>query len=252
MGEELTMTTAAMSNQSRSPALPLELDSRTLVGEHALLLRDVRRRTAPVLALAGIYTWPAEELRTLIGFLRTAVPRQVSDEERWLFPDDFTTASFAELSNDHLRLHTLTEQLAQAFIEPCALSELVALIDELLTTLERHLTEEQAVLAALSGVPEVFPSTAEFADDRPSWSPAAGGARILLDTLPSERAVSLSIERLLRMRPGESAEVHSSDAATLGQLWDWMRCYDTAGYGFSRTQTGPRQWCLQITRRHPA
>lgn len=246
------MTITAASNQSRSLASPSELDARTIVGEHALLLRDVRRRTAPVLALAEIYTWPSEELRTLVAFLRTAVLRQVSDEERWLFPGDFATAPFAELSNDHLRLHALTEQLAQAFIQPCELTELVALINELLSTLERHLAEEQAVLAELSGGPEEFPSTAELANDRLSWSPPVGGARILLDTLPSERAVSLSVERLLRMRPGESAEVHSSDAATLGQLWDWMRRYDTAGYGFSHSQTGPKRWCLQITRRHPA
>ena len=153
----MTMRPGLTRNQRRSLAPDHEPDVRTLAGEHALLLRDVRRRTAPVLALLETRTWPAAELRTLIGFLRSVVLRQVSDEERLLFPGDSTAAPFAELSTDHVRLDSLTDQLGQVIANPCALPELTALIEELLTTLERHLADEEAVFAALPGMPDQVP-----------------------------------------------------------------------------------------------
>jgi hypothetical protein len=74
----------------------------------------------------------------------------------------------------------------------------------------------------------------------------------MLATLPIERAVQLSTERLLRRRPGATPQARTCNATAPRQLWDWMRCYDTTGYGFSYTQTGPQDWRLQITRRHAA
>lgn len=247
----MTMTTAVASKQRR-PAFHLDEGDHTLAGEHAVLLRDVRRRTAPVLALAAARTWPAEELHTLIRYLRIAVLRQVSDEEQLLFPGDRTAAPFAELSTEHVRLHVLTQRLTQLPAGPGSLPALTASIKELLTTLERHLIDEQAVLAALPGAPKEIPGTAVLAAGSTTWPAPPGTTLILLDTLPSEQAVQLSIERLLRMRPGETAEVRSTNAIAIRQLWDWMRCYDTVGYGFSHTQTGPAEWQLQVTRRRTA
>jgi iron-sulfur cluster repair protein YtfE (RIC family) len=135
------------------------------------LLRDVGRRTALVLALAQARTWPAEELRALIRFLRTTVLRQVSDEERLLYPADHAAAPFAELGTDHLRLHLLTDQLDQVTASPCAPPELTALIQELLTTLQRHLIAEETVLAALPHAPQDAPGTAQLAPGSSPWSP---------------------------------------------------------------------------------
>jgi len=153
---------AARREQRRSMAAGFEPNARTLAGEHALLLRDVRRRTTPVLVLIETRTWPAAELRTLIGFLRSVVLRQVRDEGRLLFPSDSTAAPFAELTMHHVRLHNLIEHLDQVTANPCALSELTALIEELLITLERHLAAEEAVFGALLSMPDEVPGAAEL------------------------------------------------------------------------------------------
>jgi hypothetical protein len=77
------------------------------------------------------------------------VLRQASDEEVLLYPHDATAPPFAELSADHVRLHTLTTQLERLHAAPCSPRQLRTLIDDVLTTLQRHLLDEQAVLAAL-------------------------------------------------------------------------------------------------------
>ena len=131
----MTMTPAAARNQRRSSPPDRQTDGRgrTRAGEHARLLRDVRRRTAPVLALADAHIWPAAELHTLLSFLRTATVRQVSDEA----PSGSTAPAFLEPSTDQLRLRSLIDQLDQVAAYPCTLPELTALIEELLATLER-------------------------------------------------------------------------------------------------------------------
>lgn len=69
------------------------------------------------------------------------------------------------------------------------------------------------MFAALPGMPEQVPGAAELAAGTSGWSPSA---------------------------------------STLRRVWEWMRCYDGAGYGFSYHQAGPQQWRLQVTRRHAA
>ena len=129
----MTMTPAAARNQRRLSPAGRQADGRTRAGEHARLLRDVRRRTAPVLALADAHIWPTAELHTLINFLRTATVRQVTDEE----PSGSTAPAFLEPSTDELRLRSLIDQLDQVAAYRCALPELTALIGELLATLEQ-------------------------------------------------------------------------------------------------------------------
>jgi hypothetical protein len=191
-------------------------------------------------------------LDTLTAFLRAAVLRQMSDEDRLLFPGYQTAASFRGLRADHLRLHTLTQQLEQVSIDPCSLPLLATLIDEFIGTLQRHLEEELAVFATRVDVPPDLPITAELPNRTARWPLGSGDTLIVLDTLHIDQMVQLSIERLLRMRPGESAEVRSSNPDLLRPVWDWMRCYDTVGYGFSRTSSGPQQWAIRITRRDAA
>jgi hypothetical protein len=146
----MTTTTAVQRTRISSPTAGVgpEIEIRTLAGEHAQLLRGVRRRTEPVLALAEARSWPADELTTLVGFVRSAVLRQASDEEVLLYPNG-PSAPFAELTADHVHLHTLTERLERAGATRCPLRELRVLVEELLAVLNRHLIEEQAVLAAL-------------------------------------------------------------------------------------------------------
>jgi len=175
---------AARSKQRRSLTAGFEPNARTFAGEHALLLRDVRRRTTPLAVLIETGTWPAAELRTLIRFLRSVVLRQIAGEGRLLFPGDSTEAPFAELTMDQVRLHSITEHLDQVSANPCALPELTALIEELLATLERHVAAEEAVFEASPGMPDEVPGAAEVAAGNVRVVSPAGDTVVLLEALP--------------------------------------------------------------------
>jgi len=242
------MTAAA----TRSPVTGDELDASTLAGEHALLLRDVRRRAAPVLALLETDSWPHAQLRMLTGFLRTAVLRQASDEEALLFPNG-ASAPFAELTTEHVQLHTLADQLDRADATSCSVAELRALIDQLLRVLAHHLVQERALLQALPERTGPVPSAADLVAGTQTWLPCDDGpVQILLDALPRERATQICLERLLRLRPGQVAEIHSSHDLDLQRLCRWVHAFDSAGYGLARVPAGPAGSALQVTRRHAA
>jgi hypothetical protein len=138
------------------------MTATTLASEHEQLLRDVRRRAVPILALVEARTWPAAELETLLAFVRTHVLRQLAAEEELLFPAGVAAAPLAELSADHVRLHEITEDLQRVSLAPCPLHELSVLVIDLVATLGHHLLEEEVVLAALADVEHELPSIAEL------------------------------------------------------------------------------------------
>lgn len=208
-------------------------DAHRLVGGHARLLRDVARRAAPVVVLLDARVWPHAELGTLTRYVRTAVLRQVSDEEVLLYPPDPSAPPFAELTAEHVRLHTLQARLEAALAEPCGLPDLRALVQDLLSTLEDHLLAEQEVLAALPD--------SDGAGDDP--------VLIRLDALPPERATEMCIERLLRLRRGQTAEVHAQDGLRVAEVGRWMRRFDSAGYGLSYSTGSQEDALLAVSRR---
>lgn len=239
-----TPTTTAPS----SPIAP-EPQTGTLAGEHAQLLRDVTRRADSVLALLAARTWPEAELRTLTAFLRTSVLRQASDEEVFLFPHG-AAAPFVELTAEHARLYALIAQLDAADPASCPLADLRALVGQMSSALERHLVEEQAVLAALPEAPAVVPSAAELIAGTGAWLPPDGRpVLIMLDVLPEDRAVRLCVERLLRLRPGQRAEIHSGSEAELRRVAGWLRGFDSTRYGITWLHTGLSRPALQVSRR---
>ena len=245
------MTRAAQPATTRSIQLGADdaiSVTATLVGEHALLLREVSRRVAPVLALLDARAWPHAELGILITFLRNAVLRQVSDEEVLLYPHNATAPPFAELSAEHVRLHTLTAQLEKIYADPCHPQELRALISDLTTTLERHLLDELAALAALPSELADVPSASALAAGEQPWSSDDGPVVIPADTLPEERAFELCIERLLRLAPGQSAEIYSCKADLLTQVCQWLHAFDSARYGVAHPASG-REHVIEIARR---
>ena len=214
-------------------------EARTLAGEHARLMRDVARRAAPVLALLGAHAWPHAELGTLTTFLRTAVLRQVSDEEVRLYPHDASAPPFAELSADHVRLHALTAQLEATYADPCPPPQLHALVDELLATLRRHLTEEQDVFAALAAADGKVPSVADLAVADQVWLPADDTLIFIdVDNLPADQAHELCIERLLRLRPGQTAELRAHAEQLLRPVCRWLHEFDSARFGLARAVAG--------------
>jgi Hemerythrin HHE cation binding domain len=244
-------TKVSETTHSTTAALAVsEPDRLTLVGEHAVLLQGVHRRVWPVLALIDTGTWPTAELHTLVAFLRTSLLRQASDEEALLFPCAAATP-FAELAAQHARMHALTERLAHANVTHCPLSELRCLVAELTNVLARHLAAEQVLLGRLAEPSQAVPSAAEVASNGQTWLAAHDGPlQIVLDDLPVELATQLCIERLLRLRPSQIAEVRSSDSNALIRVRQWMRAFDSASYGIEFvSQADHAHSYLQVTRR---
>ena len=234
----------------RRPAGEFGVSTSTLAGEHALLLRDVRRRAAPVLALTAARSWPDAEVRTLTRFLRTAVLRQVSDEEAFLYPSD-RSAPFAELSAEHVQLHSLTDQLDQADATSCPLEELRELVEQILRVLEHHLVQEQALLAALPHAPGDVPAAADLVAGTRSWAPPDDApALILFDTLPAERAVQICVERLLRLRPGQSAEIRARREHDVQRVCRWVHGFDSSGFGIAWQSSSADHAAVRVTRRN--
>jgi hypothetical protein len=245
-------TNVAATHPREVPSAVSEPDSLTLVGEHALLLQGVHRRMWPVLALIDAGTWPTAELHTLVGFLRASLLRQASDEEALLFPGGAATP-FAELTAQHARLHALTERLAQANLTHCPLPELRRVVAELANVLARHLATEQALLAGLAETSHPVPSAAELASGAQTWL-AVNDAPLLivLDDLPRDLAAQLCIERLLRLRPGQTAEIRSSDENDLMRVYRWMRAFDTASYRIEYVSAKTSESHLHVARRRNA
>ena len=224
-------------------------EGHTLAGEHARLMRDLTRHTEPVSALLGARTWPHAELGTLTTFLRTAVLRQVSDEEVHLFPHDSSAPPFAELSADHVRLHALTARLEQVRVQPCPPTVLRAIIDELLTTLRRHQADELAVFAALPDTDDEVPAVAELTAADRGWLPTDDAPLLIeVDRLPADQASELCIERLLRLRAGQRAELHAHDDRLLWSVGRWLRDFDAARFALVRVTAG-HDHLLRITCR---
>jgi hypothetical protein len=239
----------AAAYPSEVPSSVSESDSLTLVGEHALLLQGVHRRVWPVLALIDAGTWPTAELNTLVRFLRESLLRQASDEEALLFAGGAETP-FAELTAEHARLHALTKRLAQANATHCPLPELRRMVADLANVLARHLATEQSLLTSLAETSHPVPSAAEVASGAQPW-PAASDAPLLivLDALPADLAAQLCIERLLRLRPGQHAEVRSSDPSGLEHVYRWMRAFDATSYRIEYDSAGASQSRLHVARR---
>lgn len=240
-------TTAPVTTQPTTHDID---DPHTLAGEHARLMRDVARRAAPVLALLDARAWPYAELGTLTAFLRTAVLRQISDEETRLYPHDSTVPPFTELGAGHVRVHGLTAQLEKAHAESCSRGHLHTLVDQLLTTLRRHLADEEAVLATRPAGETVVPSVAALATADQAWLPDDGGGAVVidLDNMPADQAAELCIERLLRLQPGETAELHGRNDQVLRSVRHWLHDFDAGMFGLSHAMAG-QDYLLRVTRR---
>lgn len=117
-------------------------------------MRGVARRATSVLALLDARAaWPHAELGTLTNFLRSTVLRRpVFDEDTLLDPHDVSAPRFAELSAHYLRLHALTAKLERAYVQPCPSTQLRALVDDLLSALQRHHADAQRMLAAIPDI----------------------------------------------------------------------------------------------------
>src|SRR5690349_15001143 len=107
--------TASLGTADRDTAAGGKPGPSALAAEHTALLEGATERTADITAVLDVDRWPQSELGALVGFLRTTLLRQASDEEVRLFPPDPSAPPFAELAAEHTRLRALTTQVARVY-----------------------------------------------------------------------------------------------------------------------------------------
>lgn len=218
-----------------------------LASEHALLLRQVTARAEAVLAVAAAGRWPAAELEALVGYLRAEILRQATDEEILLFPARGASPGLARLARGHVRLRAGIETLERAAGEAGESPvKIASATRELLRQLERHLAEEDAVLAD-SGGPGSVPATTQLGRPPHEWYPLTEGRVIELDALPPDQAVEAAARRLMRLRHDERVEMRSGRDPVL--VWQRIDELAPGRYGFTYVEDGPDRWRVQVTRR---
>ena len=222
----------------------------TLAEEHMLLLWQVTASAEKLLTATEHGRWPGAELAALAGYAQAEVLRQVSDEEALLFPA-VPAQTAAGLARDHVRLRAAAELLARAAAgdQPMSPAQLAAAVRDFVVQLERHLRNEDDLLAP-GRAPQDVPGTVHLGGHPHEWYPLTEGPVADLDALPPDQAVAAAVDRLLRMRRGEQVELQSG--TSLDPVWRELGELSPGGYRFTVLQDGPARWRMQVTRRQAA
>lgn len=117
----------------------------TLAAWHAALVQDVRRRSAPVLALAAARCWPEAELRVLTRYLQSAALPEVAGQVAGRGSSAPSQAGDPP-THSLVSLSRLVERLDRATAATCPLRDLVGLVDQTLDLLGRPLVPGQSTL----------------------------------------------------------------------------------------------------------
>jgi hypothetical protein len=222
----------------------------TLAEEHVLLLWQVTASAEKLLTATEHGQWPGAELAALAGYARAEVLRQVSDEEALLFPA-VPAQTATGLARDHVRLRAAAELLARAASgeQPMSPAQLAAAVRDFVVQLERHLRNEDDLLAS-GRAPQGVPGTAHLGGHPHEWYPLTEGPEVDLDALPPGQAVAAAVDRLLRMGRDEQVELQSSTG--LDPVWREISELSLDGYQFTVLQDGPARWRMRVTRRKAA
>ncbi|SEU43669.1 hemerythrin domain-containing protein [Nonomuraea wenchangensis] len=217
----------------------------TLTEEHAHLLTQITDRARSVLQIASQDRWPSRELTALARYLRAELIRQLTDEERLLFPAYEATPELSRLARDHARLRACVDTIAAAARGRGTRSpaQIATTVRDLLTQLHNHFATEQATLTA-PGRPMI--STAALGACPHRWYPLTEGPVIDLDALPVERLLEAISDRLYRLPSGECLDLCSRTDP--GRFCDALAAGED-DYGFAYLACGPDQWRVRVTHR---
>ena len=217
----------------------------TLPSEHAYLRDQITGRALRVLRAADAGRWPHGELTALAGYLSAELIRQVTDEERLIFPDREHTPELSRLARDHARLRACVDVIAGAARgsgtrSPATLSTIVR---DLLAQLDHHFAIEQLVLATPGGR---LTSTAALGAHPHRWYTLTEGPAVDLDAIPARDRLPAVRDRLHRLGRGEQLDLCSG--ADPGRLFDRLAA-SAGGYRFTYLACGPDQWRIRVAHR---
>ncbi|MGH3192752.1 MAG: hemerythrin domain-containing protein [Streptosporangiaceae bacterium] len=235
--------------QPGSTGLPAD-PALTLAEEHLLLLWQVSARAEELLTAVADGQPHGAELAALAGYAEAEVLRQVSDEETLLFPAAPAT-EVTGLARDHARLRSAADLLTRAAAgkPPMSPAQVAAAARDFVAQLERHLREEEKLLAS-GRAPRGVPATVALGGHPHEWYPLTEGPVVDLDALPQDQAVAAAVDRLLRMRRGERVELQSG--ADISPVWREMNELSPGGYWFVSVEEGPGRWRMLVTSRQVA
>lgn len=87
-------------------------------------------------------------------------------------------------------------------------AQLAAAVRAFVTQLERHLRNEEDLLAS-DRAPQDVPGTAHLGGHPHAWYPLTEGPVVDLDALPPHQVTAAAVDRLRRLRRGEQVELQS-------------------------------------------
>src|SRR5512142_1801043 len=184
------MTQLSLTPSDGQPRRPAGLTAEpplTLAEEHVLLLWQVTASAEKLLTATEHGRWPGAELAALAGYAQAEVLRQASDEEALLFPAVPAQAA-AGLARDHVRLRAAAELLARAAAgeQPMSPAQIAAAVRDFVVQLERHLRNEDDLLAP-GRAPQDVPGIVQLGGHPRDWYPLTEGPVVDLDALPPDQ-----------------------------------------------------------------
>lgn len=186
------------------------------------------------------------EVEALLGYLREVLLARIADEDRHVLPVLRQTAGgvpeLDELERQHLQLRSDVDDLAAASQGHSAREQQAEIIRRLVSHLEDHLAAEAALLHGAQHT---------VAGDRSwlaasHWYPLVEGPVIEMDLLREDQAEPAVLNRLTRLRAGESVELRSQRDPHL--VWVRLQARDPGGHDWQVTQDG-HSWSVIVRRR---
>jgi uncharacterized protein (DUF2249 family) len=214
-------------------------------GENSELLWQAAARAEALLADLEEQRPTESDLAGLLGYVREVVLARITDEERTVLPTlqqaPGDHPELAQLHQEHLHLRSDIDDLAAAAQQDHAPADLASIVRRLIARLEGHLASEATILTARGYIAPGEWATAGH------WFCLTEGPVIEMDQLKPHEAQAAVLNRLARMRPDESLELHW--ATNPQDLWQRLQRRDPGGYGWQATETSAGSWSVEVSRR---
>lgn len=217
-----------------------------LDGEDSELLWQAAARAEVLLADLEEGRPTDSDLAGLLGFAREVVLARITDEERTVLPAlqqaPGDHPELDQLHHEHLRLRSDIDDLAAAAQHDSVPADLPSIVRRLIARLEAHLATEAAILTD-SGSSFTGREWAKAGH----WFCLTEGPVIEMDQLKPHEAQAAVLNRLARMQPDESLELHW--AANPQNLWLRLQQRDPGAYSWQATESSPGAWSVEVSRR---
>jgi uncharacterized protein (DUF2249 family) len=202
-----------------------------LVDEHSVLLWQTCAYADDLVAAATARGPLGTSYDVMLEFLHQRLLPYLSAEERALPPD---ARHGGRLLADHERIRDDVEDLGRAPTRRALAGASTALVRRL----DQHVQRED-VLAPPG--PALDPPPATWA------APLLLGDEIDLADLPPHSAEPLVLDRLRRMRLGETVLLHADH--DLHPVWQRLHAVAPGEHGWAYEVAGPQRWVAEVTRR---